>query len=51
MGESQTVTIPVNISQLAVWTVDGTFVVESGALAVKVWTSDTTFLNTTLTVQ
>ena len=43
--------IPVNISQLAVWTVDGTFVVEPGAFAVKVGTSDTTFLNTTLTVQ
>ena len=40
-----------NASQLALWSLDGAFVVEPGAFAIKIGTSDQTFLNTTLTVQ
>ena len=50
-GESQKVTIPVKSTQLAVWSLSNKFVVEPGQFAVKVGTSDQTFLNTTLTVQ
>ncbi|EJF59983.1 glycoside hydrolase [Dichomitus squalens LYAD-421 SS1] len=50
-GESKTVTINVNSSQLALWSLRNSWVVESGTFAIKVGTSDQTFLNTTLTVQ
>ncbi|RPD54124.1 glycoside hydrolase [Lentinus tigrinus ALCF2SS1-7] len=50
-GESQKVTIPVNSTQLAVWSLSNKFLVEPGKFSVKVGTSDQTFLNTTLTVQ
>ncbi|KAI0333361.1 glycoside hydrolase [Cubamyces sp. BRFM 1775] len=50
-GSSKRVTIPVNITELAVWTLDNKWVVEPGQFAIKVGTSDQTFLNTTLVVQ
>ncbi|TBU22737.1 glycoside hydrolase [Dichomitus squalens] len=50
-GESKTVTINVNSSQLALWSLRNSWVVEFGTFAIKVGTSDQTFLNTTLTVQ
>ncbi|KAH7904285.1 family 3 glycoside hydrolase [Hygrophoropsis aurantiaca] len=49
-GTSQTVTIPVLSSQLAVWTMSGKWVVEPGQFAINVGTSEETYLNTTLTV-
>ncbi|TFK70501.1 glycoside hydrolase [Pluteus cervinus] len=50
-GKSTTVTIPVTSAQLAVWTNKKGWVVEPGKFSVKVGTSDTTFAQTTLTVQ
>ncbi|KAJ8469471.1 hypothetical protein ONZ51_g8966 [Trametes cubensis] len=50
-GSSKRVTIPVNITELAVWTLDNKWVVEPGQFAIRVGTSDQTFLNTTLVVQ
>ncbi len=50
-GSSQTVTISVNSSQLGLWSIDNQWVVEPGKFAIRVGTSDQTFLNTTLTVQ
>ncbi|KAL7281865.1 hypothetical protein ACG7TL_003330 [Trametes sanguinea] len=47
-GTSKRVTIPVNSTQLEVWTLDNKWAVEPGQFAVKVGTSDQTFLNTTL---
>ena len=44
-------TIDVSGSSLSLWSEAGTFVVEPGAFAIRVGTSDQTFLNTTLTVQ
>ncbi|KAI0751981.1 glycoside hydrolase family 3 protein [Irpex lacteus] len=49
-GQSQTVSIPVKASQLAVWTVKQTFTVEPGQFLIKVGTSDQSFVNTTLTM-
>ncbi|KAI0092684.1 glycoside hydrolase superfamily [Irpex rosettiformis] len=49
-GESQTVSIPVNASQLAVWTTKQTWVVEPGQFLIKVGTSDQSFASTTLTM-
>ncbi|THH32786.1 hypothetical protein EUX98_g1411 [Antrodiella citrinella] len=49
-GASQTVSINVNISQLAVWTLNNAWVVEPGVFTVKVGTSDQIFLSTNLTV-
>ncbi|TFK83331.1 glycoside hydrolase family 3 protein [Polyporus arcularius HHB13444] len=49
-GESQKVTIHVNSTQLAVWSLSSKFVVEPGKFSIKVGTSDQTFLNATLTV-
>ncbi|KAI9060879.1 glycoside hydrolase family 3 protein [Trametes sanguinea] len=50
-GTSKRVTIPVNSTQLEVWTLDNKWAVEPGQFAVKVGTSDQTFLNTTLVVK
>ncbi|KAI0365465.1 glycoside hydrolase [Pilatotrama ljubarskyi] len=50
-GTSKRVTIPVNSTELAVWTLDNKWVVEPGQFAVKIGTSDQTFLNTTLVVR
>ena len=50
-GEAKKVTIGVNSTQLAVWSLRNKFVVEPGTFAIKVGTSDQTFLNTTLTVR
>ncbi|KAI0751919.1 glycoside hydrolase [Daedaleopsis nitida] len=50
-GENKKVTIHINSSQLAVWSLSNKFVVEPGQFAIKVGTSDQTFLNTTLTVR
>ena len=50
-GTSKTVSILVQSSQLAVWTLQNGWVVEPGAFAIKVGTSDQTFLSVTLTVQ
>lgn len=50
-GGSETVTIQINSTQLALWSLDNTWVVEPGDFAVKVGTSDTTYLNATMTVQ
>ncbi|KAI0352431.1 glycoside hydrolase [Trametes cingulata] len=50
-GSSKRVAIPVKSSELAVWTLDNRWVVEPGQFAVKIGTSDQTFLNTTLVVQ
>ncbi|KAK0200569.1 glycoside hydrolase superfamily [Desarmillaria ectypa] len=49
-GSSQTVTIPISSSQLAVWSHNG-WVVEPGSFNVKIGTSEETYINTTLTVQ
>ncbi|TFK34360.1 glycoside hydrolase superfamily [Crucibulum laeve] len=48
---STVVTIPVISSQLAVWSLSNSWVVESGNFIVKVGTSDQVFAQTTLTVQ
>ena len=42
--------IEVDSSQLAVWTLSNTFVVEPGQFTVKVGTSDQAFLTANLTV-
>ncbi|KAJ6579642.1 glycoside hydrolase superfamily [Mycena vulgaris] len=49
-GGSVTVTIPVLSSQLAVWTVQNAWAVESGKFNIKVGTSDQVFAQTNLTV-
>ena len=49
-GSSQTVTVPVSLEQLAVWTVKNTWAIEPGQFLIKVGTSDQTFLSTNLTV-
>ncbi|KDQ52012.1 glycoside hydrolase family 3 protein [Jaapia argillacea MUCL 33604] len=49
-GNSETVSIEVNTSQIAVWTLSNTWVVEPGQFTVRVGTSDQTFANTTLTI-
>ncbi|KAK0451186.1 glycoside hydrolase family 3 protein [Desarmillaria tabescens] len=49
-GSSQTVTIPISSSQLAVWSYNG-WVVEPGTFNVKIGTSEETYINATLTVQ
>ncbi|OCH93251.1 glycoside hydrolase [Obba rivulosa] len=50
-GSSETVTIHVNSSQLALWSLQNTWVVEPGTFTIKVGTSDQSFLSTNLTVQ
>ncbi|KAI0686231.1 glycoside hydrolase [Earliella scabrosa] len=50
-GESKEVSIRVNSTQLALWSLNNKFVVEPGKFAIKIGTSDQTFLSTTLTVQ
>ena len=40
-----------NSTQLALWSLNNKFVVEPGKFAIKIGTSDQTFLSTTLTVQ
>ena len=40
----------INSTQLALWSLDGRYVVEPGNFTIKVGTSDTTYLNTTLVV-
>ncbi|PFH45933.1 glycoside hydrolase family 3 protein [Amanita thiersii Skay4041] len=49
-GSSTTVTIPIQSSQLAVWMLGGSWVVEPGQFTIKVGTSDQAFAQTTLTV-
>ena len=49
-GGTETVTMQVNSTQLALWSLNGRYVVEPGNFTVKVGTSDTTYLNTTLVV-
>ncbi|KAI0766208.1 glycoside hydrolase [Trametes elegans] len=49
-GSSTRITIPVNSTELALWSLDDKWEVEPGTFAVKVGTSDQTFLNTTLVV-
>ncbi|KAJ7683521.1 glycoside hydrolase superfamily [Mycena rosella] len=49
-GDSVTVTIPILSSQLAVWTVQNAWAVESGTFNIKVGTSDMVFAQTHLTV-
>ncbi|KAF7291790.1 Glycoside hydrolase family 3 protein [Mycena chlorophos] len=49
-GGSTTVTIPVDISQLAVWTLDSTWVVEPGLFYINVGPSDQVYLTANLTV-
>ncbi|KAF5371497.1 hypothetical protein D9615_009637 [Tricholomella constricta] len=49
-GGSETVTISILSSQLAVWSVQNKWVVEPGKFTVKVGTSDQVFAQTTLTV-
>jgi len=49
-GQSKTVSISVASTQLAVWSVNQTWVVEPGQFTVKVGTSDQSFLSTVLTV-
>ncbi|KAJ7342635.1 glycoside hydrolase superfamily [Mycena albidolilacea] len=49
-GGSATVTIPVLSSQLAVWTVQNSWAVESGKFNIKIGTSDQVFAQTNLTV-
>ncbi|KAJ7165662.1 glycoside hydrolase superfamily [Mycena crocata] len=49
-GSSVTVTIPILSSQLAVWTVQNSWAVESGKFNIKVGTSDQVFAQTNLTV-
>ncbi|KAI0640646.1 glycoside hydrolase superfamily [Trametes meyenii] len=50
-GSSKRVDIRVNATELAVWTLNNKWAVEPGQFAVKVGTSDQTFLNTTLVVR
>ncbi|KAJ3760101.1 glycoside hydrolase [Lentinula raphanica] len=49
-GSSQTVSIEIDSSQLALWNLDNQWAVEPGAFTVKVGTSDEVFAQTTLTV-
>ncbi|KAJ7815959.1 glycoside hydrolase superfamily [Mycena olivaceomarginata] len=49
-GGSVTVTIPILSSQLAVWTVQNSWAVESGKFNIKIGTSDQVFAQTNLTV-
>ncbi|KAH8830313.1 glycoside hydrolase superfamily [Flagelloscypha sp. PMI_526] len=49
-GQSQTVSVPINGTELAVWTLNDEFVVEPGTFTVKVGNSVTALLNGTLTV-
>ncbi|KAI0734869.1 glycoside hydrolase superfamily [Fomitopsis betulina] len=49
-GGAETVTMQINSTQLALWSLDGRYVVEPGNFTVKVGTSDTTYLNATLVV-
>lgn len=49
-GESKTVSIDIQASQLAVWSLRNTWVVEPGQFLVKVGTSEQSFANATLTV-
>lgn len=49
-GGSKTVTIPVESSQLAVWTLSSGWVVEPGTFVLNVGTSDQVFLTRNLTV-
>lgn len=49
-GKSTTVSIKVLSSQLAVWSLKNSWVVEPGVFNIKVGTSDQTFAATTLTV-
>ncbi|KAG9309769.1 family 3 glycoside hydrolase [Chiua virens] len=51
VGQSQTVTIPVMSSQLAVWSLSDGWVVEPGDFNIFVGTSEEVYLNMTLTVQ
>ncbi|KAF8427199.1 family 3 glycoside hydrolase [Boletus edulis BED1] len=50
-GQSQTVSIPVMSSQLAVWSLSNQWVVEPGNFTIFVGTSEEVYLNATLTVQ
>ncbi|KAF4600387.1 hypothetical protein EYR38_005012 [Pleurotus pulmonarius] len=49
-GESKIVSIDIQASQLAVWSLRNAWVVESGEFLVKVGTSEQSFANATLTV-
>ncbi|PCH41789.1 hypothetical protein WOLCODRAFT_177550 [Wolfiporia cocos MD-104 SS10] len=49
-GNSERVTIQINSTQLGLWSLDNEWVVEPGNFTVKVGTSMTTYLNTTLVV-
>jgi beta-glucosidase len=50
-GESVTVSIPVLSSQLAVWSLDSTWVVEPGTFTINVGPSDQIFATSSVTVQ
>ncbi|KAA1478030.1 glycoside hydrolase family 3 protein [Dentipellis sp. KUC8613] len=49
-GVSETVSIPILSSQLAIWSQKNSWVVESGAFIINIGTSDQSFLRTTLIV-
>ncbi|PCH41771.1 glycoside hydrolase family 3 protein [Wolfiporia cocos MD-104 SS10] len=50
VGGSETVTMQINSTQLGLWSLDNEWIVEPGNFTVKVGTSMTTYLNTTLIV-
>lgn len=49
-GSSETVTIQINSTELGLWSLDNAWIVEPGDFTVKIGTSNTTYLNATLTV-
>ncbi|KAH7099310.1 glycoside hydrolase superfamily [Auriculariales sp. MPI-PUGE-AT-0066] len=49
-GEAKDVAVPIELSELAVWTLRSSHVVEPGAFAVKIGNSANVFVNGTLTV-
>lgn len=50
-GQSQTVSVSIPIQNLAVWTLNNSFAVESGQFTVQVGTSQAVYVNGTITVQ
>lgn len=49
-GTAKDVTISISNDQLKVWTLSNKFAVEAGQFNVRIGTSDTTYINATLTV-
>jgi beta-glucosidase len=50
-GQTKSVSVSIPVQNLAVWTLDNKFVVEPGKFTVQIGSSQTVYINGTVTVQ